>query len=290
MDIVETLPQLRARLDAWRAQGESVALVPTMGSLHAGHFALVEQARAACDRVVASVFVNPTQFGPGEDFERYPRTPQEDAEGLAAHGCSLMYLPGVGTLYPFGPDRSHRLSVPALADVLCGAHRPGHFDGVVTVVSRLFNHVQPDVAVFGEKDFQQLRILERMAEDLGYPVRILRGATVREEDGLAMSSRNRYLDNSQRGQATAIRRTLLLAHEAWTAGQPLAAIEEEGVSRLREAGFTVDYLEIRRESDLARPAAGERDGLRIFAAAKLGTTRLIDNLALGFEPKSLMFN
>lgn len=280
MDIVQTLPELRARVDAWRAAGEVVGFVPTMGNLHAGHYSLVGQARALCSRVVASVFVNPTQFGPGEDFERYPRTPGEDAEGLRAHGCDLMYLPHVGTLYPHGTEIACRLSVPAMADVLCGAHRPGHFDGVVTVVSRLFNHVRPDVAVFGEKDFQQLRILERMTEDLGYPIRIVRGPTLREADGLAMSSRNCYLDGHERALAPRLYRTLLAAREGWRAGRPLADLEREAVAHLQQSGFRVDYVEIRRASDLGRPADGERDGLRIFAAARLGGTRLIDNIPL----------
>ena len=280
MEIVESLPRLRARVEGWRAAGDTIGFVPTMGNLHAGHFALVEQARTVCDRVVASVFVNPTQFGPGEDFERYPRTPQEDAEGLAAHGCDLMYLPDVATLYPLGIGLAHRLAVPALADVLCGAQRPGHFDGVVTVVSRLFNHVAPDVAVFGEKDFQQLRILERMTEDLAYPIRILRGPTVREPDGLAMSSRNRYLDAARRADAPAIHQALLRARDGWRAGQPLDELERDALNRLRDAGFDVDYVEIRRDADLLRPDALERDGLRIFVAARVGGTRLIDNLEL----------
>lgn len=280
MDIVETVTDLRARVDVWRRAGQTIALVPTMGNLHAGHYALVEQARGLCDRVVASVFVNPTQFGPGEDFERYPRTPQDDAEGLRRHGCDLMFLPGVPVMYPFGSELAYRLSVPALADVLCGAHRPGHFDGVVTVVSRLFNLVRPDVAVFGEKDFQQLRILERMAEDLGYAIRIERGPTVREADGLAMSSRNRYLDADQRQRAPELRRGLLSALAGWRAGRPVAELERDTIDHLAGAGFRVDYVEIRRESDLLGPAPLGRDGLRIFAAARLGSTRLIDNLAL----------
>lgn len=284
MDRVETVADLRTRIDGWRRAGEMIALVPTMGNLHAGHYALVEQARGLCDRVVASIFVNPTQFGPGEDFERYPRTPQEDAEGLRRHGCDLAFLPGVQAVYPFGSAHAHRLDVPALADVLCGAHRPGHFDGVVTVVSRLFNLVRPDVAVFGEKDFQQLRILERMTEDLGYAIRIERGPTVREADGLAMSSRNRYLDADQRQRAPGLRRCLLSALEGWRAGRSAAALERDAVDHLAGSGFQVDYVEIRLESDLRRPQPDDRDGLRIFVAARLGATRLIDNLALEIDP------
>ena len=280
MEIVTALTRLRARVDAWHADGEVVALVPTMGNLHAGHYALVTQARDLCDRVIASVFVNPTQFGPGEDFERYPRTPQDDAEGLQQHGCDLMFLPDVATMYPFGADAAHRLAVPALADVLCGAHRPGHFDGVVSVVSRLFNQVRPDVAVFGEKDFQQLRILERMTQDLGYAIRIERGPTVREADGLALSSRNRYLDAGQRATAPRLHRLLCDVRDGWQAGRAAADLEAEAGQRLREAGFVVDYVEIRRADDLCPAQPGERDGYRVFAAARLGATRLIDNISL----------
>src|SRR5690606_6402832 len=195
MDTVATVAALRAVVAGWRAAGEAVALVPTMGNLHAGHFALVQQARRSGARVVASVFVNPTQFGPAEDFGRYPRTPEQDAEGLAAHGCDLLFLPSVGEVYPFGAEACVRVQVPGLTDVLCGASRPGHFDGVATVVARLFNMVQPDRAVFGAKDFQQLQVIRFLVRDLAFPLQIEAAPIVREADGLAMSSRNRYLDS-----------------------------------------------------------------------------------------------
>lgn len=280
MELVNDIVSLRASTAAWRQRGERIAFVPTMGNLHAGHYALVDRARAMADRVVASVFVNPTQFGPNEDFSRYPRTPDDDAEGLRAHGCDLMFLPAVDAIYPLGIDQAYRLSVPGLDDVLCGAHRPGHFDGVATVVSRLFTLVQPDLAVFGEKDFQQLRIIERMTLDLGFGIAIVRGPTVREADGLAMSSRNRYLDDRQRALAPAIRATLLWMADRWRAGEGASGLGLAAREVLESKGFDVDYVDIRREADLGNPADDERDGIRAFVAVRTGTTRLIDNVEL----------
>lgn len=283
MDRLDLPSALRARVDAWRSQGLRVGLVATMGNLHAGHLALVARARALCDRVVATVFVNPTQFGPGEDFERYPRTLDADARALAGAGCDLLYAPTVAAIYPAGPDRAYRVVVPALAGVLCGAHRPGHFDGVATVVARLYNQVRPDLAVFGEKDFQQLRILERLTVDLGYAIEVVRGATVREPDGLAMSSRNRYLAPAERARAPALREALLDLREGWRAGRDPAALEAAGRQAMAAAGFLVDYLEIRDEDALERPGPGRAGPFRAFAAGRLGTTRLIDNLPLDGE-------
>lgn len=280
MERLHAAAPVRARADDWRRQGLRVGLVPTMGNLHAGHLALVARARALCDRVAATVFVNPTQFGPGEDYDRYPRTLEADAAALADAGCDLLYAPDVGAVYPDGPAQAFRVVVPALADVLCGAHRPGHFDGVATVVTRLYNHVRPDVAVFGEKDFQQLRILERMTRDLGHGIEVVRGATVREADGLAMSSRNRYLSAADRALAPALRQALLHLREGWRDGQDLAALESQGRQALAAAGFAVDYLEVRDEEHLARPGARPAGPLRAFVAARLGATRLIDNLPL----------
>lgn len=281
MDIIHDVEPLRSTLAAWRALGQRIAFVPTMGNLHDGHFALVRQARECADRVVVSIFVNPTQFGPNEDFERYPRTPDDDIAGLIRHGCDLLFMPQVATLYPLGMAAAFRVSVPMLADVLCGARRPGHFDGVATVVSRLFTLVNPDVAVFGEKDFQQLRIVEQMTRDLGFATSIVRGPTVREPDGLALSSRNRYLDPAQRRQAPALHAVLSRLAETFAGGASVEQVETEAGAALAEAGLDLDYLEIRRESDLERPGPGERDGLRAFVAARLGGTRLIDNIALG---------
>jgi pantoate--beta-alanine ligase len=285
MQIAHDRAGLAAQLAPWRRDGRRIALVPTMGNLHAGHLALVDQGRRLADVVVATVFVNPTQFGPGEDFDRYPRSFEADAEGLRGHGCDLLFAPDVEAIYPFGAERAHRVTVPALADVLCGAHRPGHFDGVATVVTRLFNLVQPTLAVFGEKDFQQLRILERMSTDLGYALAIARGPTVREADGLALSSRNRYLEPDQRRLAPMLYATLRSVRAGWRRGEGEAALAA-GRARLRDAGVDLDYLEARRELDLRTSGPSECDGSRIFVAGRVGQTRLIDNLALGEDQSS----
>lgn len=274
---VRTVAELRAHLAAWRDQGQRIALVPTMGNLHAGHHSLVELARNNADRVVASVFVNPTQFGPNEDFSRYPRTPEQDAEGLARSGCDLLFLPSVETMYPLGAESAVRIRVPGLADILEGAHRPGHFDGVATVVARLFNMVHPDVAIFGRKDYQQLQVIRHFAKDLAFAIDIVPGATVREPDGLAMSSRNQYLSPSERSQAMEIIRNLLTMREQAAQGLPLVGIEEEAGERLSAAGFDVDYAVIRR-ADLSLPGGANEPGLVGLVAARLGRTRLIDNL------------
>ncbi|GIX37579.1 MAG: pantothenate synthetase [Silanimonas sp.] len=274
---VRTVAELRAHLAGWRDQGHRVALVPTMGNLHAGHFSLVELARQNADKVVASIFVNPTQFGPNEDFARYPRTPEADAEGLARAGCDLLFLPSVETVYPLGPEAAVRIRVPGISEVLEGEHRPGHFEGVATVVARLFNMVRPDVAIFGRKDYQQLQVIRHMARDLAFAIDIVPGPTVREPDGLAMSSRNQYLAPEERALAVEIIRNLRTMREQAAQGLPLAGIEQEAVERLTAAGFVVDYAVIRR-SDLSLPLAGNEPGLLGLVAARLGRTRLIDNL------------
>ena len=276
--IVEALDALRARVSGWKREGHRVALVPTMGNLHAGHFALVELARRHADRVVASVFVNPTQFGPNEDFARYPRTPQRDAEGLAAAGCDLLWLPSVEAMYPYGADQAVRVRVPGITDVLDGAHRPGHFDGVATVVARLFNQVQPDLAAFGRKDYQQLAVIRYLVRDLAFPVELLAGETVREADGLAMSSRNQYLGPGERACAPHIHRSLLAMRDALRGGRAPAAVEAAAADDLRGHGFEVDYAVVRR-ADLSDPGevAGP-GGYVALVAARLGRTRLIDNL------------
>ena len=270
------LSDLRARVAAWKREGLRVGFVPTMGNLHAGHFSLVKLARAHADKVVASVFVNPTQFGPSEDFSRYPRTPEADAAGLADAGCELLWMPTVEAMYPYRPEGAVRMRVPGVTDVLEGAHRPGHFDGVATVVSRLFNQVAPDVAAFGRKDYQQLAVIRYMARDLAFPVEIVAGETLREADGLAMSSRNQYLSDEERPQATLIHRTLQAMREHLEAGRSRHSVEDEAGADLRAGGFEVDYAAI-RAPDLTEPgdAAGPRVAL---IAARLGRTRLIDNL------------
>ena len=274
---VRTIAELRAHLAGWRDQGHRIALVPTMGNLHAGHHSLIELAKQNADKVVASVFVNPTQFGPNEDFSRYPRTPDADAAGLAQAGCDLLFSPSVETMYPLGAEAAVRIRVPGVADVLEGAHRPGHFDGVATVVARLFNMVHPDVAIFGRKDYQQLQVIRHMAKDLAFAIDIVPGPTIREADGLAMSSRNQYLSEEERRVAVEIICNLRTMREQAALGLPLAGIEQEAVERLSVAGFDVDYAAIRR-ADLSIPSSGNEAGVLGLVAARLGRTRLIDNL------------
>ena len=277
IETITGLDALRERVNGWKREGLKVGFVPTMGNLHAGHYSLVMLARQYVDRVVSSVFVNPTQFGPNEDFTRYPRTPEADTTGLEGAGCDVLWLPTVESMYPFGVELAAKINVPGVSGVLEGAHRPGHFDGVCTVVTRLFNQVQPDVAAFGKKDFQQLAVIRQMVRDLAFPIEILGGSIVREEDGLAMSSRNQYLSAEERPQAAEIRRTLLAMREALVAGQSRAAVEAEASRRLAEVGFAVDYAVVRRP-DLGEPEAGEAGAKVALVAAKLGRTRLIDNL------------
>ncbi|MCW5573041.1 MAG: pantoate--beta-alanine ligase [Steroidobacteraceae bacterium] len=278
MDTLATVAELRARVREWRREGARVAFVPTMGNLHAGHISLIELARRHGDRFVASIFVNPMQFGPNEDFAHYPRTPGRDAGMLAAAGCDLMFMPDVHEMYGPGATPPTRVEVPEISSVLCGQFRPGHFEGVATVVAKLFNIVQPDVAVFGEKDFQQLVVIRRMVADLCFPITILGAPTVREADGLAMSSRNQYLGDEERRIAPAIHRALLAATHAIGSGSAdLDAIERDGAAALAAHGLQVDYFAVRRRLDLRVPVADDRE-LVVLTAARLGKARLIDNL------------
>ena len=275
IEAVSDLETLRARVSDWRRGGLRVGFVPTMGNLHAGHRSLVALARQHADRVVASVFVNPTQFGPGEDFSRYPRTPDADVAGLDGAGCDLAWLPAVDTMYPLGIDNAVRIRVPGVTDVLEGAHRPGHFDGVATVVARLFNQVQPDIAVFGRKDYQQLAVIRHLVADLAFPVELLAAPTLRETDGLAMSSRNQFLDAAAREKAPELHRVLQAMRNRILDGEPHDIVEQEAHDRLAAAGFDVDYTVV-RAPDLGEP---RRSGPWVaLAAAKLGATRLIDNV------------
>ncbi len=283
---IQRTAELRQHLQTLRCRGKTIALVPTMGNLHEGHLQLVDHARRLADVVVTSIFVNPTQFGPNEDYQRYPRTLEADAERLRQRGCDLLFAPSVEEIYPHGLEFLTRLTVPELAGKLCGASRPGHFDGVCTVVARLFNLVQPDVAVFGEKDRQQWLILQHMARDLAFPVQMASLPTVREADGLAMSSRNQYLSTQEREQAPELYRTL-----QWMAGQLRSGetdyrqLEQAGIERLQQAGFRPDYLQITcldRLDPLQKNHACQH-GVAIFAAAYLGQARLIDNLLLQEE-------
>ena len=277
MQTHSTLAALRAQVRQWRREGASIGFVPTMGNLHAGHHALVALARRHADREVASIFVNPTQFGPNEDYARYPRTPDSDIKGLAETGCDALFLPPVEQMYPFGTMGCVQMHVPGITDILCGAHRPGHFNGVAQVVARLFNMVQPDLAVFGRKDYQQLQVIRYMTREMSFPVEIIPAPTLREADGLAMSSRNQYLQGDERQTATRIYQTLRFMRDAARQGLPVAGIEDEAVARLEAAGFSVDYAEVRR-GDLTRAKSPEERGLVALVAARLGRTRLIDNL------------
>jgi pantoate--beta-alanine ligase len=280
LPIVRTVAALRAHLTPWRERGETVALVPTMGALHEGHLSLVHAARGQADRVVASVFVNPRQFGPREDFAAYPRTEVEDAGLLAAARCDLMYAPGPEEMYP--PGFATTVSVEGVTDVLCGAARAGHFGGVATVVTKLLTQVGPDVAIFGEKDYQQLMVIRRLARDLDLRVEVLGAPTVRDPDGLALSSRNAYLSDAERAVAPALHAALQAAAASLAAGQPVEAVEARGRATLEAAGFgPLDYFEVRGADDLARRGPGPADGpSRVFVAAWLGRTRLIDNVAV----------
>ena len=270
---------LADQLQAWRDAGESIALVPTMGNLHEGHLRLVDEAKQHAEHCVVSIFVNPTQFGPGEDFDAYKRTPDEDCSLLEARGADAVFLPTVEMMYPQGQTITSTISIPdSLSNILCGAARPGHFDGVATIVAKLFDLVQPDVAVFGEKDYQQLLVIRHLVAELNLPVSIIGLPTVREEGGLAMSSRNGYLNESQRTQARQLYKTLQHSCEQLQSGeQGIASIEAAAAADLQAAGFVPDYVSIRRASDLALPDHADNE-LVILAAAKLGSARLIDNV------------
>jgi pantoate--beta-alanine ligase len=278
MRAVDRIDELRELVRGWRAAGERVGFVPTMGSLHEGHLSLLELARQRSQRVIVSIFVNPLQFGPGEDFERYPRMPEEDSRLLQVHRCDVLFNPSVAHMYPEGGVSATVVSVRPLSQILCGAVRPGHFDGVATVVARLFGIVQPDVAVFGEKDYQQLAVIRRMTEDLALPVEVIGAPTVRASDGLAMSSRNRYLAAAEREIAPKLYAMLqMLARRLMEGQREYAVLEEEGTRVLRDAGFAPDYVSIRDARTLEPPGAQCSEAV-VLAAARLGRARLIDNL------------
>ena len=272
------IADMRAQVHGWRMAGETIAFVPTMGNLHAGHASLIAAAHHHGRRVVASVFVNPLQFGPNEDYTTYPRTPQEDTALLSAQGVDALLLPTVEEMYPLGTPASTVVEVPEISDILCGAFRPGHFRGVATVVVKLLNLVQPDVAIFGEKDYQQLTIIRRAVEDLCLPVRVVGAPTVRAEDGLALSSRNRYLDDAERAVAPELYRALDAARRRLVSGElDLNAIEGQGLASLQAAGFRPDYFEVRTAGTLAKPQGRDVD-LVVLGAARLRRARLIDNV------------
>jgi pantoate--beta-alanine ligase len=276
MQTVTTIEALRCCTRTWRQNGQTIAFVPTMGNLHAGHISLVQAARQQADRVVVSIFVNPTQFGPNEDFASYPRTEQQDQAQLLGSGTDLLFLPSADEMYP--KLTQTRVSVSELSTLLCGASRPGHFDGVAIVVCKLLNMVQPDVLLLGEKDFQQLTVIKTMVSDLNLPLTVQGIATVRETDGLAMSSRNGYLSPSERQVAPLLYQILCDAREAIINGRiDFQAIIDEQTQKLKNVGFLMDYLQICRKIDL-HPATATDQELVILVAAKLGKTRLIDNV------------
>ena len=280
MIIAKTREELLEQLADWRQHGDRIALVPTMGNLHSGHMSLVKLAREHAERVVVSIFVNPTQFSENEDFEEYPRTLERDTRRLKKPAADLMFVPEIETIYPFGLTNATTVSVPRITENFCGASRPGHFDGVTSVVARLFALVQPDVAIFGQKDFQQQLVIRHMAQDLSLPISIITAQTVREPDGLAMSSRNLYLNDEERKLAPALYKVLSEAGTKLQDGRrDFEALEVEFTAKLTEAGFVVDYFAIRRALNL-EPPDRDCDELVVLAAAQLGNARLIDNVVI----------
>jgi len=278
MQTLTRIAELRELVTGWRLARESIAFVPTMGNLHLGHASLIGSAHLHGRRVVASVFVNPLQFGPSEDFSAYPRTPDDDASLLAEQGVDALFTPTVAEMYPGGSSVSTIIDLPELTSILCGVYRPGHFQGVATVVVKLLCLVQPDVAIFGEKDYQQLTVIRRVVEDLNVPVKIVGAPTVRAEDGLALSSRNRYLSAEERATAPRLYRALDHARRRIESGDTdIAAIEGEGRRALEDAGIRPEYFEVRTADHLARPV-GQDLNLVVLAAGRLGRARLIDNL------------
>lgn len=284
MNTVKTVRELRAAIARARAEGKRIGFVPTMGNLHSGHVALVEKASQRADFVVASIFVNPLQFGPNEDLAKYPRTLAADQEKLVSAGCHLLFAPTPEEMYPQGMDNQTRISVPGVSEGLCGGSRPGHFEGVATVVTKLFNMVQPDLAIFGEKDFQQLAVIRKLVRDLNLPVQIFGEPTVRADDGLALSSRNGYLSAEQRQVAPQLFATLKDMADSICGGRDdFSRLTLDGLKQLEKVGFRPDYLEIREAGSLRPAQAGDKE-LVILVAAYLGTTRLIDNLSFTSHP------
>jgi pantoate--beta-alanine ligase len=278
METITGSVDVRERVRSWRAQGERIAFVPTMGNLHAGHGDLVSRARKLADRVVVSIFVNPMQFGPNEDFAQYPRTPKEDGDLLSNLGADVLFIPDADDIYPQGYEQATYVEVPAISNVLCGEFRPGHFRGVATVVVKLFNIVAPDVAVFGEKDFQQLTVIRHAVADLCMPIDIVGAPTVREPDGLAMSSRNRYLTAQDRAVAPHIFKALTEASKQLQNGsRDFAMLEKAGGDALTAAGFKLDYFAVRDAGTLMTPNDTTRHFV-VLTAARIGKARLIDNV------------
>ena len=284
MIVVEEIERLRGELAGRRGHGR-IAFVPTMGNLHPGHLALVQEARRRAETVVVSIFVNPMQFGANEDLDQYPRTLEADRAALQAEGVDLLFYPSVATMYPKPLEYQTRVEVPGVSNLYCGASRPGHFAGVATVVCKLFNMVLPDVAVFGKKDFQQLLVIRRMVEDLVMPIEIVGLDTVREPDGLAMSSRNQYLEAAERRAAPVLRQQLLALAERWRQGRrDTRRLKQDFSAALNEAGFVTDYIEIVDAASLSPVGDADDSGhVAILAAAQLGAARLIDNIEVNLD-------
>ncbi|WP_028765679.1 pantoate--beta-alanine ligase [Shewanella fidelis] len=277
MITTQSIADIRAQVKAWRQQGETVAFVPTMGNLHLGHITLIKEAKQRADHVVASIFVNPMQFGKNEDLDSYPRTLADDQAALVAAGAELLFTPTPEIIYPKGMDAQTFVEVPRISDELCGASRPGHFRGVATIVCKLFNIVQPDIAVFGQKDFQQLLVIRTMVDDLSMPIEIIGVETIREDSGLAMSSRNGYLSIEQKQQAAQIKRSLDAIALSLKAGNAIDSVIAQAQTELSEAGFKHDYLDVRNANTFAIANDTDKE-LVILVAAYMGTTRLIDNI------------
>lgn len=280
MKIAYSVEELRAEIAAWRRAGESISFVPTMGNLHDGHISLLHKARELATRSVVSIFVNPIQFGRGEDYAKYPSTLEADKQKLSAAGLDLLFAPNLDQLYPGGIEEDTRVTVPGLSSILCGQFRPGHFSGVATVVTKLLLNVQPDVALFGEKDYQQVLVIKQMVHDLLMPVQIIGQPIVRESDGLAMSSRNAYLNARERELAPQIYQAMIRAREKLLPQTlSLIAIETAGMAELAAVGFRPEYFSVRRAQDLGLPQPGDAS-LQLLVAAWLGPARLIDNLRI----------
>jgi pantoate--beta-alanine ligase len=280
MIVVHSKKELDEQLDDWRQHDEHIALVPTMGNLHAGHLSLVSLACEHAEKVVVSIFVNPTQFGEADDFDEYPRTLERDTRRLKTSGADLIFVPDIETMYPFGLKDATTISVPRITENFCGASRPGHFDGVTSVVARLFALVQPDTAIFGQKDYQQQLVIRHMSLDLNLPVSIITGETVREDDGLAMSSRNQYLSEEERAIAPLLYDVISsVGSELQNGRRDFEKIEDESITKLTDGGFEVDYFSIRRAQNLEIPDR-DCDELVVLAAVQLGKARLIDNIVV----------
>jgi len=279
MITTESISAIRKQVRAWRIKGETVAFVPTMGNLHLGHLTLVKEARSRADHVIASIFVNPMQFGQNEDLDAYPRTLADDQNALIEAGAELLFTPTPAIIYPKGMYAQTLVEVPLISDQLCGESRPGHFRGVATIVCKLFNIVQPDIAVFGQKDFQQLLVIKTMVEDLSMPIEIVGIETIRETSGLAMSSRNGYLTAAQKQRAAVLKQTLDNMAAGLSTGKQIDEVIEAAETTIAAAGFKNDYLDIRHAKTFSKALKSDRE-LVILVAAYMGNTRLIDNLVV----------